>query len=126
MLVNAVATIFAPASIILSRRRTDLQVTVVGDEVSGALDVVLDLGASLSGEVLDERIYRGGTAGTLQGHEVGGETGNVGRGCKFVSWIPVYNKAECWLGDLPMLVPLRTAVSVSDLMPTLRTSTPGA
>lgn len=79
----------------------DLQVTVVGDEVSGAPNVVLNLGTSLSGEVLDESIDRGGAAGTLQGHKVGGETGDVRRGYKCVSGISVYKADIAGSGTYP-------------------------
>lgn len=58
-----------------------LLVAVVGDAVGGTTDVVADLGTALSGEALDEAGNLLGAIELLEAHEVGSETGNVGRGC---------------------------------------------
>lgn len=56
-------------------------VAVVGNEGRCVASVVDDLGARLLGELLDELVDLGDGGDVLEGHEVGGETGNVGRGC---------------------------------------------
>ena len=63
-----------------------LLVAVVGDVAGSALDVVLDLGTSLSSEALDEAGDLSRAVELLEAHEVGGETGNMRRGyetCQF-------------------------------------------
>lgn len=62
-----------------------LLVAVVGDAVGGATDVVADLGTALSGKALDKAGNLRGAVELLEAHEVGSETGNVGRGYKSVS-----------------------------------------
>lgn len=58
----------------------DLQFTVVGDEVGGSGNVLLDRGAGGSGEVLDEGGDVVDVGETLESHQVGSETGNVRSG----------------------------------------------
>jgi hypothetical protein len=54
-----------------------LLVAVVGDTVSGATDVVADLGTALLSEALDKADDLVGAVELLETHKVGGETGNV-------------------------------------------------
>lgn len=63
----------------LCHRHPSLQVTVVRNEIGGALDVVLDLDAGLGGEALHQADDLVDIGDALEGHEVGGEAGNVGR-----------------------------------------------
>jgi hypothetical protein len=59
-----------------------LLVAVVGDAVGGAADVVANLGTALFGKALDKAGDLLGAVELLEAHEVGGETGNVGRSYK--------------------------------------------
>jgi hypothetical protein len=61
-----------------------LQVAIVGNEVGGARSVVLDLSAGGGSQVLDQAGDLHGGSDALETHEVGSETGNVGRGYETV------------------------------------------
>lgn len=62
-------------------RCRDLEVGVVGNEVGGASNVLLDSGTSLGGEVLDKAGNTVKGVDILESHQVGGKTGNMRSSC---------------------------------------------
>lgn len=61
-------------------RWNGLEDAVVGNEVGGSRNVLLDLDTGLAGQVLDEVADIGDVGDTLESHQVGGKTSNVGGG----------------------------------------------
>ena len=80
-MMSIIQTIISPRLLFssLCYRSPFLQVTVVRNEVGGALDVVLNLGAGLRRKALHEGDDLVNIVDALEVHEVGGEAGNVGR-----------------------------------------------